>query len=122
MIGKGWLTDRVIRRGRDHSGRRRGGRGVRGQRVHQRVDELQGAAGEDQVLVVCDGVADGPVQAPDLALQLHGLEAAGGGVAHAVPPGEHHGAGRRVTPPVRLQEQRVPAATTNTTVSHHMVN
>lgn len=84
--------------------------------MHQRVDELQGAAGEDQVLVVRDGVTDGPVQAPDLALQLHRLEPARGGVAHAVPPGEHHGAGRRVTPPVRLQEQRVPAGATNNTI------
>lgn len=82
--------------------------------MHERVDELHGAGGEDHVLVVGDGVADGAVQAPDLALELDGLEhAVGGGVAHAVPPGDHHGAGGRVAPPVRLQEQRVPAAAAN---------
>ena len=107
-------ADWVIGRGGDNAGRRRarGGVGVvGGERVHERVDELHGAGSEDDALAVGDGVADGPVQAPDLPLELHGLElAVGGAVAHAVPPGDHHGAGGRVPPPVRLQEQRVPAA------------
>jgi hypothetical protein len=79
--------------------------------VHQRVNQLRGAGAEHHVLIVDHGVADGPVQPPDVALQLHGLEeGVGGEVAHAVPPREHHSARRRVPLPVRLQEQWVSSA------------
>lgn len=79
------MSDRVIRRGGDHAGR---WRGVRGERVHQRVDELRGAGAEHQALAVHDCVADGPVQPPDVVLELDGLEeAVGGGVAQTMPSG-----------------------------------
>jgi len=83
------MSDRVIRHGGDHAGRWRGvGGGVRGERVHQRVDKLRGAGAQDQGLVVHDGVADGPVQPPDVVLELDGLvEAVGGGVAQTMPSG-----------------------------------
>jgi hypothetical protein len=88
-----------------------------GERVHQRVDELHGTGAEDDVLVVGDGVPDGPVQQPDVALQLHGLVlAVVRVVAQAVPPGDHHRAVSRVAHPVRLQEHldRAAAATKRT--------
>jgi hypothetical protein len=63
-------ADRVVRRsGYDASWPRVGGC-TRRERVHQRVDELDGACAEHDVLVVDDGVTDGLVQPTDEALQL----------------------------------------------------